>query len=138
MEANKRPKNLIETEYFKSIEKTLVNMGIDRHQAPEKSRINGKNCIILALLALNIILSFKFLFSNEKTFEEFSECVYNTTTLMIDFEVISECIRNVPKINDLIMNFKNTIQKRKFKMCRFQIVGHNFSEIFNFKDDNSI
>ena len=116
MENKKVPKSLFEMKYFKMIEKSFEDVGIPRQQAFEEHSINLKNSAFLAVLAANIILSIIFLLFKAKIFSEFSESVYYTVTLVANFVIIGEFVRNSLKINQMTTNFKNTILKRKYKI----------------------
>lgn len=114
MENKKVSKIIFEMKYFKMIEKSFEDVGISRKQAFEEHSINLKNSVILVVLAANMILSVIFLLFKAKIFSEFSESVYYTLTLMVNFVIIEEFVRNSFKINQMTSHFKNTILKRKY------------------------
>lgn len=98
---------------FIKIQKSLERVGVYRHQTAQNYLLNFKNFTVLSIFAQNITFTAILLTDKSCTFGEYFESFYYIATLIAVAVVIHEFVRKTLKINTLITNFENAIQKRK-------------------------
>lgn len=96
---------------FQSLQTYFSVLGIRSSQSEYKNPFNKRNSLILIRLVSVLMLAIAFVFYEAKTFEEITDSLSGTISLLVFILNFSILILNAEKIFDYIENFEITIEK---------------------------
>lgn len=129
--------------HFELVQKKFAIIGYSLHYSTQRYHLNARNMTMIVLMVANTLATGVYIFYGAKSFDEFLENIYLTTTLAVD---LAMCVINIvlmPKIFKLIENLTLTVNKSEYNVMILQhnslgiqfrlglFLNRTFNEIFN-------